>query len=138
MHGFILSQHWQDTADGLTFRYWVSTEDGAQCLSFTQQEAIVFCRPQDAPLIAELEGIRLAETHLKHFSQNTVTAVYCNRYQALSAVRRFCRERDLPLWEAEIKPTERFMMERFIRGSLEWANEQSNSSQKRNGIASWP
>ena len=113
--------------------YWVSTDHGPQCLQFPHQEAIVFCRPEDTEQIASIEGVRLVQSHLKHFSQKAVTAVYCRQYRTLRAVRRFCQERSLPLWEAEIKPTERFMMERFIRGSVEWASLHGSVASVQSG-----
>ena len=125
MHGFILSQHWRDTKSGMMLQYWLSTELGPICLQFEAQKTVCFC-PQDK--VSELPSwpdIRHQALELKHFSQVPVSAVYCERYQTLSKLKDFCQGQDIPLWESEIKPTDRFLMERFIHGSLEFSSSQT-------------
>ena len=124
MHGFILSQHWADSPEGLTYEFWLSTESGPRCLRFPQQEAVVFCPATEQDYIPSIPGLRLQDSHLKHFNQEAVCALYCNKIQTLHQLRRYCEDNHITLWEAEIKPTDRFLMERFIKGSVEFEDTQ--------------
>ncbi len=116
--GFILSHHWHDTPQGLCLTYWLSTDQGPVCLTFPQQEIVCFApatQQADVPNWPELRCVPLA---LKHFRFGPVLGLYCRDYKTLTRLRRHAQSHDLPLWEADIKPADRFMMERFIRGSL--------------------
>lgn len=109
---------------------WLSTDHGPRCLQFPQQAAVVFCAQSEQQFIPTLTGLRIEKSHLKHFSGEPVSALYCEKYQVLAQLRRYCDDNQITLWEAEIKPTDRFLMERFIKGSLEF-----ESTAKTTGIA---
>lgn len=124
MQGFILSQHWRDTQEGMALQYWLSTDQGPVCLNFPAQKTVCFCpqnQVENLPNWPELEHQAL---DLKHFNQDSVSAIYCSKYQIQSKLRQYCQDHDIPLWETEIKPTDRFLMERFIHGSLMFQNEK--------------
>ena len=120
MQGFILSRHWRDTKTGLQLEYWLSTPSGPRCLQFDQQETVCFCPQDEAQYLPSWTDVRTQDVALKHFNQQPAVAVYCKTYRALQRLKDYCQQQSIPLWEADIKPTERFTMERFIGGSLEY------------------
>ena len=120
MHGFILCRQWSDVDHALQLEFWLSTANGPRCLKFPKQEAVSFIKQADTALLPNWPGLRFEAVALKHFNQTPVAAVYCGSYKTLTRLKRYCEEQQLTLWEADIKPTERFMMERFIHGSLEF------------------
>jgi DNA polymerase-2 len=118
VHGFILSEQWLDTAEGLTLRYWLSTDDGPIAIEFNQQETVCFCPQERVNELPDWPGLRTQPVNLKHFSGQPVTAVYCRSYALHLQLRNQAKSLTLPLWEAEIKPSSRFLMERFLNGSV--------------------
>ena len=128
MQGFILSRHWRDIKTGMQLEYWLSTPNGARCLQFNQQEAVCFCPQEEAQYLPSWPEIRTQEVALKHFNQQPAVAIYCKSYRALQRLKDYCQQQSIPLWEADIKPSERFTMERFICGSLEF--QLANDSQE--------
>jgi len=125
VHGFILSEQWLDTDKGLTLRYWLSSDDGPIAIEFDQQETVCFCPQSRAHELPDWPGLRVQPLPLKHFSGQAVCAIYCERYALHLQLRNQAESLNLPLWEAEIKPSSRFLMERYLNGSVQLlANSQ--------------
>ncbi len=116
--GFILSRHWRDTSHGILIELWLATDQGPIKLLIPSQKAIFFVRQQDVEriqgLLSPYSHIVIKTRDLKNFHNEPVAAVYCSQQRQL---RQLCDSLDvqgIPLWEAEIRMTERFLMERFI------------------------
>lgn len=127
MKGFILSHHWQDTAHGMELSYWVSTDQGPMCLAFPQQELVCFVPASQQQELPNWPDLKIKPLELKHFQLGPVVGVYCRFYKTLMNLRQYCQHQGIPVWEGDIKPVDRFMMERFIRGSLWFQPSQLNS-----------
>ncbi|GAA6136132.1 DNA polymerase II [Oceaniserpentilla sp. 4NH20-0058] len=123
MHGFILSQKWQDIEGQLELSYWVTTDQGAKLITMSAQESVCFCPSSHMDQIPELSGLRVQTVELKHFNQKPVCAIYCNSHQLHLTLRKYCQQNNIPIWEADIKPSHRYLMERFIKGSLQWQGQ---------------
>ncbi|MGF6767904.1 DNA polymerase-2 [Paraburkholderia sp. GAS199] len=123
MKGFILTRNWHDTAQGTEIEFWIATENGTRRVRLTGHASVAFApaeyRRQIEPLIARLPGASIRELALKDFQQRPVLGVYCTQYRQLTALERSLRERNIPLFEADIRPPERYLMERFISASVE-------------------
>ncbi|MGR6872498.1 DNA polymerase II [Pseudomonas sp. HK3] len=128
MHGFILSQQWKDIQDKLQLSFWLSTDSGPQCIQFPQQESVCFCAQDQSEQLPKLSGLRVEPLTLTHFSGVPVCAIYCHTYQLHVQLRQYCEQHSITLWEADIRPTHRFLMERFIKGSLEFNGSTSNEN----------
>ena len=128
MHGFILSQHWQDTNGKLELVFWLSTDSGPQCLRFPFQESVSFCAQEQSDALPSLEGMRVEALPLKHFNGKAVSAIYCQSHQLHITLRQYCEQHNIHLWEADIRPPHRFLMERFIKGSLVFKGDQFNAN----------
>ena len=120
VHGFILSQHWQDKQGRLELSYWLSTDLGARKVVIQDQESVSFCAQADTQSLPNLDGIRIQPLALKHFNQTPVSGIYCQSHQLHVLLRQHCEQQNIPLWEADIKPTSRFLMERFVKGAMQW------------------
>jgi len=79
---------------------------------------VAFCPNDQAQYLPSWPELRTAQVTLKHFNQEPAVAVYVRSYKTLQRLKDYCQGQDITLWEADIKPTERFTMERFIFGSL--------------------
>ena len=136
MKSFILTRQWRDTAKGIEIDLWLSSDDGPIKLTIPQQKAIFFIRQIDIEKVAQCLHIAVPSSTkkpprsvvslpitiqavpLKNFHGEAVAGVYCSQYRQL---RELCAELDrqhINYWENDIRPPERFLMERFVTGSL--------------------
>ncbi|KAF1046919.1 MAG: DNA polymerase II [Herbaspirillum frisingense] len=121
--GFILSRHWRDTPAGVEIELWLATDDGPQCLRLPPQQAVAFIpqaeRERAAPLLEDDAGFELRPLdNLKDFSQRPVMGWYSRQYRKLLKREKQLLEAGIPVYEADVRPPERYLMERFINAPL--------------------
>ncbi|MBB5393263.1 MULTISPECIES: DNA polymerase II [unclassified Herbaspirillum] len=121
--GFILSRHWRDTPAGIEVELWLATDDGPQCLRLPPQQAVAFIprseRERVEPLLAGDGSFELrALDNLKDFSQRPVMGLYARHYRKLLKKEKQLIENGIPVYEADVRPPERYLMERFINAPL--------------------
>jgi len=120
---FLLTRQWVDDQDGVRLDFWLTTENGPQAVSIHAQEALFFIRQSDAQAAGDLlqgqRGIRIRPLELKTFAQEPVSAVYFRSQQQLYRARDRLNAAGLSCFEADIRPTERFLCERFITASID-------------------
>nr|WP_246873985.1 DNA polymerase II [Pantoea ananatis] len=116
--GFLLSRHWRDTPQGTEITLWLATDEGAQRVVLPLQESVTFipCEYQ-AQVDTLLQGerqLRMQPLQLKDFRRRPVFGLYCRQHRQLQWVEKKLRESGIPLYESDIRPPERYLMERFI------------------------
>ncbi|MET0264209.1 MAG: DNA polymerase II, partial [Duganella sp.] len=120
--GFILTRHWRDTAHGTEIEFWLATDHGPRKIRLNAQASVAFAQAgQRAAIEALLDpasGMALRELELKTFQQQAVIGIYASRYKALTAFERTLRDHGIKLYEADIRPPERYLMERFITAGV--------------------
>lgn len=122
--GFILTRQWferSESRDGLTLVLWLSSASGPVRVELTGQEAVSFFPSRQRATVESLlrsrRHWRISDTRLLDFSHDPVAALYLKSQRQLFAVRDELEARGVHLQEADIKPTDRFLMERFITGA---------------------
>jgi DNA polymerase-2 len=116
--GFILTRHWRDTPDGTEVDLWVATADRARQLRLPPQTSVAFiplAQKEQAELI--LRGDRDADLRplsLLDFQHRPVFGLYCRQYRNLLKLAKRLREHGVDVYESDIRPPERYLMERFI------------------------
>jgi len=65
-----------------------------------------------------MTGWRIAATQLKNFDAEPMSALYLKSQRKLFDIRDRLAQKDIPVAEADLKPTDRFLMERFITASV--------------------
>lgn len=123
LRGFILTRHWREGAGGTELEFWAVTDEGPRQLRITGQAAVAFVRTaQRSQLDAALKGLSDRPTFkpvaMKTLRQEPVEAVYLPSSRRLLQLQRRLGEQGIELLEAEIRPTDRFLMERFINASV--------------------
>ncbi|WP_434676980.1 DNA polymerase II [Pseudomonas sp. R1-18] len=116
--GFILSRHWQDTPAGTEIEFWLATDQGPRRIRLPCQPSVAFI-PADQgdrarSLLRGEQGVELRELALCDFRHRPVLGVYCLQYRQLMNVERLLRKGNIDVYEADIRPPERYLMERFI------------------------
>ena len=115
--GFLLTRQWRDTADGVELIYWVKSDAGAVRIVITGQQAVCFIRQSNQLKTATTAQRKLLK--LKTFADEPVDGLYFHKQRDLNALREHLAYDKTQLLESEIKPTERYLMERFITASLQ-------------------
>jgi DNA polymerase-2 len=77
------------------------------------------------------EAWRVAETKLKNFSHEQVLALYVRTTNAMGEIRRKLIAAGVELSEADVRAPDRFLMERFITGSLAFESEAGPSAAEK-------
>lgn len=126
--GFILSRHWRDTRQGVEVSYWLLTDNRPRKITVPYQQAIGFLSESKLPIVRHLldeqpnVSYRLIE--LADFQREKVYAIYCHQYRQLQNLEKNCLELGVELLETDIRPCERYLMERFITAPV-WFSRNS-------------
>lgn len=111
--GFLLSRSYRDGRAGLELEMWGKGDDLPLLIRLHRQEAVLFVERHQAARAA-----RRASVELLSLWGRPVDALYFERQRDLVAERSALRERGIFPFESDIKPVERFLMERFVLGSF--------------------
>lgn len=116
LSGFLLTRSWQDTSTGISLVFWVSTKQGPVRIVIEGQKAVCFIRHQNN--INLPSAIQRKPLKLQTLQHEVVDALYFNQQRDLNKLREHLSYDKTQLYESEIKPTERYLMERFITAPL--------------------
>jgi DNA polymerase-2 len=72
-------------------------------------------------LLARERGAELRELSLRDFHHRPVLGLYCTQYRHLLRLEKRLREHGIDVYEADIRPPERYLMERFIMAPVTYA-----------------
>lgn len=126
--GFVLTRHWRDTTAGCEISYWLATDAGACLVRLPPQPSVAFlpaAQRQEAERILNLEdGSEFKTLDLRDFHLQPVVGLYCRQQRQLHYCERQLREQGIDLLEADIRPPERYLMERFITAPVRFTGEQ--------------
>ncbi len=113
LDAFLLSREWRDGDDGVEIVLWARSTDGPVRARFTRQEAVMFVLPH-----SEVRADRRASVALATLQGHRVDAVYFRSQRALLAERDRLRATLGVALESDVKPSDRFLMERFVTASM--------------------
>lgn len=120
--GFIVSRNWRDTDQGVELEFWLSTDSGPTCLLVPAQESVFFLNTASVPQALELLGGEFSFRHeplkLRDFQMQDLSGLYFRSQRQLRKARDHLLAAGLDPLEADINPAERYLMERFVAGSL--------------------
>ncbi|WP_428945167.1 DNA polymerase II [Pantoea sp. FN060301] len=130
--GFLLSRHWRDTPAGTEVVLWLATDEGPQRVVLPPQESVAFIpleqRAQTESLLRQERHYRLAGLNLKDFRQRPVFGLYCVQYRQLQKLEKLLRENGVMVFEADIRPPDRYLMERFITAPVWFSGQPAGHS----------
>ena len=123
--GFVLTQHWRDTPTGTEVEFWLATDAGPRLLRLAQQPAVAFIpeaqRAQAETLLQGERDVELRPLGLRDFQQRPVLGLYCQHYRQLLHLDKLLRGAGVDVYEADIRPPERYLMERFITAPVSFS-----------------
>jgi DNA polymerase-2 len=125
MQGFLLTRHWRDTDAGVEVEFWLATPGGPRRVRIAPQPAVAFIPAEQgdtARLLLQRErGAELRELSLCDFRHRPVLGLYCMQYRHLLRLEKRLREHGIDVYEADVRPPERYLMERFITAPVAFA-----------------
>ena len=118
---FLLTRQWQEPPSGNRLIFWFTSTRGPLRLVLEQQESVAFFPTAQESrlrnLLADLSNWRVGTTSLADFAGNPVSAIYFKSQRQLFAARDRLSNKQFHLLEADVKPTDRFLMERFLNSA---------------------
>lgn len=116
--GFVLTRHWRDTPAGTEVGFWLATNDGPRYIRLPYQPSVAFIpaeqREQAESLLRSERDIELRPLGLCDFQHRPVLGLYCQQHRQLMNIDKHLRKAGVDVFEADIRPPERYLMERFI------------------------
>jgi DNA polymerase-2 len=116
--GFVLTRHWRDTPAGTEVEFWVATDTGPQRIRLPYQPSVAFIpaaqREQAEALLQGEKNLELRPLALQDFEHRPVLGLYCQQHGQLMRLETALRKAGVDMFEADVRPPERYMMERFI------------------------
>jgi len=112
LDAYLLTRQWRDTPNGIELSFWASSEAGPVHVLFTGQEAVCFIERQVE--LSLPSGIRRVNRGLELLHHGPVDVLYFSQQRQLQQLR----QSETPLCESDVKPADRFLMERFIRAAF--------------------
>jgi DNA polymerase-2 len=134
MRGFLLTRHWRDLDDGVELEFWLATEHGPRRVRVPGQSAVAFI-PAEQREAAEFvlrgeRGCELRELALTDFHHRPVLGLYCRQYRKLLSLEKKLRQHGVDVYEADVRPPERYLMERFITAPVLFAGTPLEADQQ--------
>ncbi|MCU1726114.1 DNA polymerase II [Pseudomonas sp. 7P_10.2_Bac1] len=125
--GFVLTRHWRDTPSGVEVEFWLATDEGPQHVRLPMQTSVAFIplaqRAQVEALVQGERNIELRELALCDFHSRPVLGLYSQQHGQLIDIAQRLRRAGVEVFEADIRPPERFLMERFITAPVSFSGQ---------------
>ena len=126
-HGFVLTRHWRDTPAGTEVEFWLATDAGPRRVRLPPQTSVAFLpaaqREAAQRLLQGETGVELRPLQLRDFEQRPVLGLYCRQHRQLMDLDKRLRAAGVEVLEADIRPPERYLMERFITAPVSFDGE---------------
>ena len=117
LDAFILTRQWRDGSGGLELTFWARGDDGPVKVEFDGERAVCFVeRDAGAGTVAaadERKALALAT-----LAGKPVDGLYFRRQADLVSARSSLRAEGVRTYEADLKPSDRYLMERFVTGAF--------------------
>nr|WP_246883764.1 DNA polymerase II [Pseudomonas koreensis] len=116
--GFVLTRHWRDTPAGTEVEFWLATDAGPRRVRLPHQPSVAFIpaaqREQAERVLADEKSVELRPLALQDFEHRPVLGLYCQQHGQLMRLETALNRHSVDVFEADVRPPERYLMERFI------------------------
>ena len=113
VEAFLLTRQWFDRPDGVRLTFWGATEGEPIKIVFSRQDAVMFVERA-----MEAQARERKPVQLQSLLGRPVDALYFSSQRDLVQERRRLREGLRHTHEGDVKPHDRFLMERFVTGAM--------------------
>jgi len=120
--GFILTAEHRDRQNTQDLIFYGSSDEGPFQIKITDNKPLFFIEREVDIDVHRLNCERKA-VPLRSSTLQAVDALYFTTQKSLLEARDSLQTQGIRTYEADVRPCQRFLMERFINGSLEWQGE---------------
>lgn len=124
--GFLLSRHVQDKGNALQITLWLKTHTGAQKLVIDNELAVFFIEETNVNYAVDLLKqhditlIKQQNLALQTFTQTPVHGFYFANLAQFYRARDCLKAKQIKCYEDDIRPDDRYLMERFITADIDF------------------
>ncbi len=115
--GFILTRSAYDRNGVCTLKYIGTTPIGPFQIIINSHNPLFFVKRNSE--IPELPGMDRRQVELQSFTDEDVDALYFESLNYYYEGKRTLQNKGIQMFESDIRPADRYLMERFINGSIE-------------------
>ncbi|MDC5853560.1 DNA polymerase II [Vibrio europaeus] len=134
-NGFVLTRQARDIKGTTQIDLWLSTPQGPTQLLIEGEKTVFFVfQDQLERAKAQTQNLQIEwkTLPLKDFALRPVAACYCHSIKQAQSLSDHLKQQEIVVLEDDIRLADRYLMERFIQGSLEFTGVvQSNVSHLR-------
>lgn len=129
-NGFLLTRQANDRGNSLQITLWLKTASGAKKLIIDDEQLVFFVEEQQAAqaeLLLQQQRIPLVKRQvlaLKTFGQQAVHGFYFNMLGPFYRARDLLKQAQIKCYEDDIRPDDRYLMERFITADIDFIGQQ--------------
>ncbi|KZM44951.1 DNA polymerase II [Marinomonas sp. SBI22] len=118
INGYILTRQSKDVANKIETAFWVKTD--AVCLKVIpeKQQCIFFVSVLALPLLEGLPCIKIIQKSYLSFSEEPLYLISCESLLVQSQVTLLLEKNGFPYYEHDVRPEDRYIMERGIKGKV--------------------
>ncbi|MFT6913849.1 MAG: DNA polymerase-2 [Motiliproteus sp.] len=126
--GFLLTKHSCDRGNQTEISLWLSSSEGPVQLLITGERPLFFVCQEDQQRVAEVmtaAGLvfELRILSLRTFQQQPVAALYFLTLRSFYRAQELLKNRQIALFEGDIRLHERYLMERSALGAIEFQGQ---------------
>jgi len=123
--GFVLTRHWRDTPAGTAVEFWLATDAGPRRVRLPHQPSVAFIpaeqRAAAERLLHDEKNVELRPLALQDFEHRPVLGLYCQQHGQLMRLETALNRNGVDVYEADVRPPERYLMERFITAPVQFS-----------------
>ena len=132
--GFVLTRQARDFSGQTQIDIWVSTPNGPTLLTVKGERPIFFIEQSNIDACTKLAkeaGIEceIKALELTNFSHTPLAGCYTRLVRESNALNQAFNQESITTFEADIRLADRFLMERFIKGSIEFTGNVTSRTQ---------
>lgn len=117
LNGFILTAHREDAGGSHRLRYHGVSDNGPFEIIISNSKPLFFIE-KDADISCLNMATQRKTVALKSFAGRDVDALYFNEQKKLFEAKDILAEKGIRTYESDVRPEARYLMERFINGSI--------------------
>jgi len=137
--GFLLTRQVQDKPNGLQITLWLKSSSGPVKLQIENELAVFFVEQHQLDLAINLlrhQSIPVEKFQLlslKTFAQKNVAGLYFTNLRSFYRAREILKSQKIKCYEDDIRPDDRFLMERYITADIDFAGNYTVINQQSSG-----
>lgn len=127
--GYIVSRHSGDENGRLSIHYYVKTDKATVKVTIANPETLFFTNAPVEAIATDVHGVDCEPSQLKTFSHDEVTVVRCQSLLLQQQMVAMVKKLGFNVYEEDVKPEDRYLMERHIRGKVTFIGQPDASGQ---------